>query len=50
MDFVLDLQEMDSPESTEGIMAGNSGGGGGSSNLSLLASCANSTISLLTCH
>jgi hypothetical protein len=29
---------------------GGGGGGGGGSNLSLLASCANSTVSLLTCH
>jgi hypothetical protein len=46
MDLVLDLQGMDAPES--GGHPG--GGGGGTSNLSLLASCANSTISLLTCH
>jgi hypothetical protein len=45
MDLVLDLQGMDAPES-----GGHPGGGGGTSNLSLLASCANSTISLLTCH
>jgi len=44
MDLVLDLQGMDAPAN------GGGGGGGGTSNLSLLASCANSTISLLTCH
>ncbi|WP_020669538.1 SapB/AmfS family lanthipeptide [Amycolatopsis nigrescens] len=50
MDLVLDLQAMETPDLAEGVMAGNSHGGGGGSNLSLLASCANSTISLLTCH
>ncbi|WP_158884581.1 SapB/AmfS family lanthipeptide [Amycolatopsis anabasis] len=49
MDFVLELQDLDAPEATEGALAGHSGGGGGS-NLSLIASCQNSTISLLTCH
>ncbi|HEV7973816.1 SapB/AmfS family lanthipeptide [Amycolatopsis sp.] len=44
MDLVLDLQGMEAPAN------GGGGGGGGTSNLSLLASCANSTISLLTCH
>jgi hypothetical protein len=46
MDLVLDLQGMDAPQT------GGGGGGGGEapSNLSLLASCTNSTISLLTCH
>ncbi|QWF81230.1 SapB/AmfS family lanthipeptide [Amycolatopsis sp. CA-230715] len=45
MDMVLDLQAMEAPESVDG-----GHGGGHGSNLSLLASCANSTISLLTCH
>jgi hypothetical protein len=45
MDLVLDLQGMEAPAN-----GGGGGGGGGTSNLSLLASCANSTISLLTCH
>ncbi|MGC7093646.1 SapB/AmfS family lanthipeptide [Amycolatopsis lurida] len=48
MELVLDLQAM---EDTEGPQfGGGSGGGGGGSNLSLLASCNNSTVSLLTCH
>ncbi|SFA73586.1 hypothetical protein SAMN05216266_101134 [Amycolatopsis marina] len=46
MDFVLDLQNLDAPED---MSYGDPSNGGGS-NLSLLASCANSTISLLTCH
>jgi hypothetical protein len=46
MDLVLDLQGMEAPANG----GGGGGGGGGTSNLSLLASCANSTISLLTCH
>lgn len=47
MELVLDLQALEAPEVLDG---GHGGGGGGTSNLSLLASCANSTISLLTCH
>ncbi len=47
MELVLDLQALEAPEVLDG---GHGGGGGGASNLSLLASCANSTISLLTCH
>ncbi|MEV6911388.1 SapB/AmfS family lanthipeptide [Amycolatopsis sp. NPDC051071] len=48
MELVLDLQALETPEVLDG---GHGGGGhGGGSNLSLLASCANSTISLLTCH
>jgi hypothetical protein len=46
MDMVLELQELDAPNE----MNHGGGGGGGTSNLSLIASCANSTISLLTCH
>jgi Lanthionine-containing peptide SapB precursor RamS len=48
MDLVLDLQAMEAPEMDNG---GNGGGGGGHpiSNLSLLAGCANSTLSLLGC-
>lgn len=51
MELVLDLQALATPELSES-MAGHSGhgGGGAPSNLSLLASCTNSTISLLTCH
>jgi hypothetical protein len=48
MELVLELQAMETPEVLDGGHGG--GGGGGASNLSLLASCANSTISLLTCH
>ncbi|MCR6485556.1 SapB/AmfS family lanthipeptide [Amycolatopsis mongoliensis] len=47
MELVLELQAMETPEVLDG---GHGGGGGGTSNLSLLASCADSTISLLTCH
>ncbi|MEQ0561637.1 SapB/AmfS family lanthipeptide [Amycolatopsis sp. NEAU-NG30] len=47
MELVLELQAMETPEVLDG---GHGGGGGGASNLSLLASCANSTVSLLTCH
>jgi hypothetical protein len=47
MDLVLDLQAMEAPATNGG---GHGGGGGAPSNLSLLASCTNSTISLLTCH
>ena len=45
MDLVLDLQAMETPEAL------NSGGDGGHpiSNLSLLAGCANSTLSVLGC-
>jgi hypothetical protein len=46
MELVLDLQALETPE----VLEGGHGGGGGGSNLSLLASCNNSTISLLTCH
>ncbi|GAB2761704.1 SapB/AmfS family lanthipeptide [Amycolatopsis magusensis] len=47
MELVLDLQAMEDHEAP--ALTGGGGGGGGS-NLSLLASCNNSTISLLTCH
>ncbi|WP_113695632.1 SapB/AmfS family lanthipeptide [Amycolatopsis albispora] len=48
MELVLDLQAMEDTEAPQ--LGGGSGGGGGGSNLSLLASCNNSTVSLLTCH
>jgi hypothetical protein len=48
MEFVLDLQDLQAPEMEFG--GGSGHGGGKPSNLSLLASCTNSTISLLTCH
>ena len=47
MDMVLDLQNLDAPNE---MGYGDPSHGGGASNLSLIASCANSTISLLTCH
>ncbi|MFK0247010.1 SapB/AmfS family lanthipeptide [Amycolatopsis azurea] len=47
MELVLDLQALEAPEVLDG---GHGGSHGGTSNLSLLASCADSTISLLTCH
>jgi hypothetical protein len=47
MDMVLDLQAMEAPEALEG--GGGGGGGHPISNLSLLAGCANSTLSLLGC-
>lgn len=47
MEQVLELQGLEAPE---GPQYGGGGSHGGASNLSLLASCANSTISLLTCH
>lgn len=49
MEQVLELQGL---EASDGLQHGGShcGGGYGASNLSLLASCANSTVSLLTCH
>ncbi|PRX44564.1 hypothetical protein B0I33_11173 [Prauserella shujinwangii] len=46
MDLVLDLQAMENAEAPEY----GGGSSGGASNLSLIASCANSTVSLLTCH
>ncbi|MFR9731044.1 SapB/AmfS family lanthipeptide [Saccharopolyspora sp. MS10] len=47
MEMVLQLQEL---EAHEDASFGGGGGGDNGSNLSLLASCANSTVSLLTCH
>ncbi|WP_439385736.1 SapB/AmfS family lanthipeptide [Amycolatopsis lexingtonensis] len=47
MELVLELQAMETPEVLDG---GHGGGHGGASNLSLLAACAHSSISLLTCH
>jgi hypothetical protein len=49
MELVLDLQSLEAPSALEGGHGGG-GHGGAPSNLSLLASCTNSTISLLTCH
>ena len=50
MELVLELQALETPEVLSGGHGGGGGGGGAPSNLSLLASCTNSTISLLTCH
>ncbi|MFC6094750.1 SapB/AmfS family lanthipeptide [Saccharothrix sp. BKS2] len=54
MDFILDLQDLETPEAQSNAMAsgGSSGGGGGSttaSNLSLLGVCSHSTLSVLAC-
>ncbi|MBB5957879.1 hypothetical protein FHS29_004474 [Saccharothrix tamanrassetensis] len=54
MEFILDLQDMDTPEVQANAMAsgGSSGGGGGSttaSNVSLLLPCSHSTASLVLC-
>ncbi|WP_370970175.1 SapB/AmfS family lanthipeptide [Amycolatopsis sp. cg9] len=48
MELVLELQAMETPELLDGGHGGH--GHGGASNLSLLASCAHSTISLLSCY
>ncbi|WP_007027060.1 SapB/AmfS family lanthipeptide [Saccharomonospora iraqiensis] len=48
MEMVLDLQGLEAADAPSGKDGGGDGGAG--SNLSLLASCANSTVSLLTCH
>ncbi len=53
MDFILDLQDLETPEAQSNAMAsGGSSGGGGSttaSNASLLLPCSHSTVSLLAC-
>ncbi|WP_158840607.1 SapB/AmfS family lanthipeptide [Saccharothrix deserti] len=57
MDFILDLQDLETPEAQSNAMAHHSGGGsnnsgGGSntaSNLSLLSCRNHSTLSLLAC-
>ncbi|GAA3459092.1 SapB/AmfS family lanthipeptide [Saccharothrix longispora] len=53
MDFILDLQDMETPEAQSNAMAsGGSSGGGGSttaSNLSLLGVCSHSTLSVVAC-
>ena len=50
MELVLDLQALEAPEALDGHGGGHGHGHGAPSNLSLLASCAHSTLSLLTCH
>jgi hypothetical protein len=52
MGFILDMQELETPETTSNAMASGGGGGGGSttaSNASLLLPCSHSTVSLLAC-
>ncbi|MFE2758015.1 SapB/AmfS family lanthipeptide [Actinosynnema sp. NPDC059335] len=54
MDFILDLQDLETPEAASNAMAsgGSSSGGGGStsaSGLSLLGCGAHSTVSLVIC-
>ncbi len=53
MGFILDMQELETPEAQSNAMAtGGGGGGGGSttaSNASLLLPCSHSTVSLILC-
>ncbi|WP_112263644.1 SapB/AmfS family lanthipeptide [Lentzea terrae] len=52
MGFILDMQDLETPETTSVMASGGSGGGGGSttaSNASLLLPCSHSTVSLLAC-
>ncbi|GAA1345408.1 SapB/AmfS family lanthipeptide [Saccharothrix algeriensis] len=53
MEFILDLQDLETPEVQANAMAsGGSSGGGGSttaSNASLLLPCSHSTVSLILC-
>lgn len=54
MGFILDMQDLETPDAPSNVMAsgGSSGGGGGSttaSNLSLLGVCSHSTLSVLAC-
>ncbi|MCG8926776.1 SapB/AmfS family lanthipeptide [Lentzea sp. DG1S-22] len=53
MGFILDMQDLETPEAPSNAMAsGHGGGGGGSttaSNASLLLPCSHSTVSLLAC-
>ncbi|MFE9745945.1 SapB/AmfS family lanthipeptide [Saccharothrix saharensis] len=52
MDFILDLQELETPEAQSNAMASGGSSGGGSttaSNASLLLPCSHSTVSLLAC-
>ncbi|MEU0883190.1 SapB/AmfS family lanthipeptide [Lentzea sp. NPDC005914] len=52
MGFILDMQELETPEAPSNAMASGGGGGGGSttaSNASLLLPCSHSTVSLLAC-
>lgn len=52
MGFILDMQDLETPEAPSNAMAGGGSGGGGSttaSNASLLLPCSHSTVSLLAC-
>jgi hypothetical protein len=53
MGFILDMQELETPETTSNAMASGGGGGGGgsttASNASLLLPCSHSTVSLILC-
>jgi hypothetical protein len=53
MGFILDMQELETPETPSNAMASGGGGGGGgsttASNASLLLPCSHSTVSLLAC-
>jgi len=51
MGFILDMQELDTPEAPSNAMASGGGGGGSStaSNASLLLPCSHSTVSLILC-
>jgi hypothetical protein len=51
MGFILDMQELETPETTSNAMASGGGGGGSTtaSNASLLLPCSHSTVSLLAC-
>ncbi|GAA3653653.1 hypothetical protein C8D88_116221 [Lentzea atacamensis] len=53
MGFILDMQDLETPETTSVMASGGSGGGGGgsttASNASLLLPCSHSTVSLLAC-
>jgi hypothetical protein len=51
MGFILDMQELETPETPSNAMASGGGGGGSTtaSNASLLLPCSHSTVSLLAC-
>ena len=54
MGFILDMQELETPEATSNAMASGHGGGGGggsttASSASLLLPCSHSSASLILC-
>ncbi|MFD9738936.1 SapB/AmfS family lanthipeptide [Umezawaea sp. NPDC059074] len=52
MGFILDMQELETPEAPSNAMASGHGGGGGSttaSSASLLLPCSHSSASLILC-